>query len=250
MSDFANLTGVVPNWPVSAKVTVLTTTRLGGVSASPFDALNLGLHVGDEPEAVITNRRRLTESFSLPAEPVWLNQTHSTSILDVTQQHHESVDVDGAYTCLTNVVLAVLTADCLPIVISDDQGTQLAVVHAGWRGLADGIVRNAINQFNGQSNLHAWLGPAIGPSKFEVGEDVRAAFMQRDEVNAEHFKAGNEPGKYWGDLYALSGTELIRSGCQISGGGYCTHTQADLFYSYRRDGKFSGRMATLAWISE
>ncbi|MFK8083739.1 MAG: peptidoglycan editing factor PgeF [Granulosicoccus sp.] len=234
---------------MSAKVTVLTTTRQGGVSAPPFDALNLGLHVGDRAESVMENRRRLQVSFSLPAEPVWLNQTHGINIVDVTSQPELNTDADGAYTCLTNKVLAVLTADCLPVVISDVQGTQLAVVHAGWRGLAGGIVKQALKRFNTSAGLYAWLGPAIGPERFEVGEDVRHAFVQRNAANAEHFVNGQRQGKYYADLYALARTELADAGCKTVGGDFCTHTRTDLFHSHRRDGKASGRIATVAWIS-
>lgn len=249
MSDFGNLSCVVPDWPVSANVTVLTTTRHGGVSKLPFGALNLGLHVGDSAESVLQNRRRLVSSFSLPGEPVWLNQTHGTDVLDIVQQNNGNVNGDGAYTRLPDTVLAVLTADCLPVVISDLQGIQVAVVHAGWRGLAGGILSQALNRFDKSAELFAWLGPAIGPSRFEVGDDVRDAFAMVNEANVEHFKAGNTRGKFWADLYALARTELSGAGCQTFGGNYCTHTQADLFHSHRRDGKASGRIATLAWIS-
>ncbi|MFK7994204.1 MAG: peptidoglycan editing factor PgeF [Granulosicoccus sp.] len=246
---FASLSCVVPDWPVSAKVTVMTTTRHGGVSEAPFDALNLGLHVGDKLDAVLENRRRLLQSFSLPAEPIWLNQTHSTDILDVVQSRCKNVDADGAFTRLSNTVLAVLTADCLPIVMSDTAGAQLAVVHAGWRGLAGGIVSQAISRFDKGAEICAWLGPAIGPARFEVGDDVRDAFVQRLEINATHFKQADKAGKYWADLYGLARTELTQAGCHSVGGEYCTHSQSDMFHSHRRDGTASGRMATLAWIS-
>lgn len=224
-------------------------TRKGGVSAPPFDALNLGLHVGDSADAVMENRRMLKESLSLPALPVWLNQTHGTQILDVTPEGYDSVDADGSYTCMTNTVLAILTADCLPLVISDIAGTQLAVVHAGWRGLAKGIVNQALKRFDNCAEVCAWLGPAIGPTRFEVGDDVRDAFIQRNVANAEHFADGKVVGKYWADIYALARTELHDAGCKTYGGEYCTHAQADLFHSHRRDGKYSGRIATVAWIS-
>lgn len=249
MSDFANLSCLVPDWPVSSNVTVLTTTRHGGVSKVPFDSLNLGLHVGDDTDDVQENRRRLVKSFSLPAEPVWLNQTHGTDIVNVLHHPQQGVDADGTFTRLPNCVLAVLTADCLPVVISDLQGTQLAVVHAGWRGLAGGILKEALSRFDKDAELYAWLGPAIGPSKFEVGEDVRDVFVRRFDANIEHFRQGEAVGKYWANLYALARTELKNAACQALGGDYCTHTQSELFHSHRRDGKASGRMATIAWIS-
>ena len=247
MSSSGNLTRVVADWQVPARISAFTTTRVGGVSHPPFDALNLGLHVGDDPAAVNENRRLLQQEFALPAEPVWLNQTHGTVVLDVD----ESTDTaaDASYTRTPNKVLAVLSADCLPVVISDSEGAQLAVVHAGWRGLANGILTNAAARFQPGSTLHAWLGPAIGPARFEVGEDVRAAFTSRAADNTKHFAQGKDKGKYWADLYALATAELAMTGCShVRGGDYCTHIQDRLFHSHRRDGVASGRMATVAWI--
>ncbi len=235
---------------MSANVTVLSTTRQGGVSIEPFHSLNLGLHVGDNAEAVVENRKRLVERCALPAEPVWLNQTHSADILQVSTTHPDDrPDADGSFTCLPDTVLAVLSADCLPVVISDRQGTQLAVVHAGWRGLAAGILSRAIAAFKKDSALFAWMGPAIGPEKFEVGQEVFDVFTQRNSVNARHFKQGETQGKYWANLYELARMELSEAGCEVFGGDYCTHTQEDLFHSHRRDGTASGRIATVAWMS-
>jgi len=247
MSNFASLTCVVPDWQAPVNVTALTSTRTGGISQPPFDALNLGLHVGDEPQAVEENRRRLQQSFALPVEPVWLNQTHSNVVVNVDQ----SVDTaaDGAYTCTPQTVLAVLTADCLPVVICDLEGQQLAVVHAGWRGLAKGIIANAVAHFQPDSQLQAWLGPAIGAGRFEVGEDVLEAFVSRAADNEKCFIKGDTKGKYRADLYKLAASELASVGCsRVIGGNYCTYEQNNLFHSFRRDGT-SGRMATVAWVS-
>ncbi len=248
MSRVGNLTCVAPDWQVPANVTAFTSTRLGGVSEPPFDALNLGLHVGDKPDAVKENRQRLQHSFALPAEPVWLNQTHSTVVLDADRSADTAAD--GSYTCTPQTVLAVLTADCLPVVICDKKGEQLAVVHAGWRGLANGILATAVARFQPASQLQAWLGPAIGPSRFEVGEDVLEAFVSRAADNEKCFVKGEAKGKYLADLYALATSELAMAGCSdVSGGNYCTHVNDTLFHSHRRDGVSSGRMATVAWIS-
>ena len=247
MSNFASLTCVVPDWQLPVNVTALTSTRAGGISQPPYDALNLGLHVGDEAHAVEENRRRLQQSFALPAEPVWLNQTHSNVVVNVDQSTDTAAD--GAYTCTPQTVLAVLTADCLPVVICDLEGQQLAVVHAGWRGLAKGIVANAVAHFRPGSQLQAWLGPAIGPGRFEVGEDVLEAFVSRAADNEKCFIKGDAKGKYLADLYKLAAAELASVGCsQVIGGNYCTYEQNTLFHSFRRDGT-SGRMATVAWVS-
>ena len=254
MTQFANITCIVPDWSGPANVTAFTTTRLGGVSQPPFDAMNLGLHVGDDEESVIENRRRLQQSLGLPSQPHWLNQTHSTDICAINQDHNGAVNGDGSYTEHTDTVLAVLTADCLPIVISDSKGTQLAVVHAGWRGMANGIIENAMEHFGAGGDNHAWLGPAIGAQRFEVGDDVLDVFTQQDKRHREFFrpvdKPINKPGKYMADLYAIARAKLMLTGCSsVSGGNHCTFTESKLFHSHRRDGTKSGRMATVAWLS-
>ncbi len=258
---FGLLTCMTPVWAVSSRITAFTTTRLGGVSAAPYDALNLGLHVGDDEQAVRENRRRLQESFALPEPPHWLKQTHSTDVVAIDTQGAEAAECgDGSWTASSDTVLAVLTADCLPVVISDSRGCELAVIHAGWRGLAAGILENALARFGSQSELHAWLGPAIGPDAFEVGAEVRQAFIERNPLHARCFKAvnnlaasgqqGNEK-KYWADLYSLARTELQQCrSVSVTGGDYCTVTQAAWFHSHRRDGLRSGRLATVAWIGK
>ena len=250
MTTFANPDCVLPDWPVPAKVKAFTTTRQGGVSQPPFDSMNLGLHVGDDKASVNENRRLLQHTLGLPSQPHWLKQTHSIDICDLKQPGHDAQIGDGAYTQLAGTVLAVLTADCLPVVISDSSGTQLAVVHAGWRGLANGIISSVMTRFNTSDGIHAWLGPAIGAKRFEVGEDVLDAFTRHRKGNADYFAPLNKPGKYLADLYALARSELMRLGCaSVSGGEHCTYIEEKLFYSHRRDGADSGRMATIAWIS-
>ena len=267
-SGFGVLTGMTPQWQVASGVTAFSTTRLGGVSAAPYESLNLGLHVGDELQAVQENRRRVQESFALPAEPCWLNQTHSADILAIGEggrrelagvdlPEGESPGADGAWTDQAGTVLAVLTADCLPVVISDAEGRQLAVVHAGWRGLAAGILENALAKFTPGVELHAWLGPAIGPDAFEVGEEVRQAFVDRKSEHADSFLPGQADStavsgvKFWADIYALARAEL--QACRpvsVTGGDYCTVSQPQWFHSHRRDGTRSGRMVTVAWMDD
>lgn len=249
---FANLTTLVPDWDVCSRVTAFCTTRLGGVSKPPFDSLNFGLHVGDDESHVRENRRRLEDAMALPAPPVWLNQTHGTQLIQLPDSQAQSIvqSADGAWTTRSDTVLAVMTADCLPVIISDRQGSCVAVVHAGWRGLANGILGNALAHFDESLELHAWLGPAIGPQRFEVGEEVREAFITRLDEHHRAFAQAGQSGKYLADLYALARGELnSHRKVIITGGQYCTHTQQQWFHSHRRDGKHSGRMATVAWIS-
>jgi len=263
---YASLMTLVPDWGVSSRVSVFATTRLGGVSLPPYDSLNLGLHVGDENAHVEENRRRLQDSFALPSSPYWLNQTHSADVLKlsgkshVAQRKHDGASqlssniahtADGAWSDGIDNVLAVLTADCLPVVIADTEGTSIAVIHAGWRGLAAGILENAVAAFGSRSDLHAWMGPAIGPCAFEVGEDVLDAFINRNTLHQTSFSPRAAKGKYLADIYALARTELNALGnITVTGGDYCTYTQANWFHSYRRDGVKTGRMATIAWISK
>jgi YfiH family protein len=264
---YASITTLVPDWAVSSRVTAFTTTRLGGVSQVPYDSLNLGLHVNDERAAVEENRRRLQDSFALPSSPCWLNQTHSPDVINLPGEgadpqlgidgsvRHASSDAthsaDGAWTDTVDTVLAVLTADCLPVVIADTEGSNVAVIHAGWRGLAAGILDNALAAFDPHAELHAWMGPAIGPSVFEVGEDVRCEFVERNALHHELFSPRSTKGKYLADIYGLARAELNASrSITVTGGDYCTYSKANWFHSYRRDGVKTGRMATVAWISK
>ena len=250
---FASITTLVPDWAVSSHVTVFTTTRLGGVSQAPYDSLNLGLHVNDEPTAVEENRRRMNDSFALPSNPQWLNQTHSADVISLpaTSTTPSVHCADGAWTDTVDTVLAVLTADCLPVVIADSAGSSVAVIHAGWRGLSAGILDNALAAFDSKAELHAWMGPAIGASAFEVGEDVLEAFIGRNSQHQSSFIPRDTKGKYLADIYGLARAELTaRGNITVTGGDYCTYSQANWFHSYRRDGIKTGRMATVAWISK
>ncbi len=241
---------ITPVWAAPSRVRVLQTTRVGGASASPYDSLNLGLHVGDDPEAVARNRTLL--SRALPDAPCWLRQVHGTHIVEAGDARDAPHEADGAATCTPERVVGVMTADCLPVVVANAAGTRVCVVHAGWRGLAEGIVRAAIEGFGTDDALHAWLGPAIGPDAFEVGAEVREAFVRRDENHAPAFRSAGADGKYLADLYLLARTEIARTDrpapVHVTGGDRCTFTEADTFYSHRRDGPRTGRMGTFAWL--
>jgi len=239
---------IVPAWPAPVNVHALVTTRQGGVSVAPYASLNLGDHVGDDPVAVAANRRIL--QASLPAQPVWLKQVHGRGI--VVADHATGVpEADGSVARKAGVVCAALTADCLPVLLCDRAGTVVAAVHAGWRGLADGVVEAAVKAMTVEAGeILAWLGPAIGPQAFEVGGEVRQIFMANDPAAEAAFIpspcAG--AGKWLADIYLLARQRLARIGVsQVYGGKYCTHAEAERFFSYRRDG-VTGRMASLVWL--
>ncbi len=233
---------VAPAWPVRG-VRVYTTTRDGGVSRGPYASLNLGTHVGDSPEDVLANRTRLGQALGLPSAPRWLNQVHGSRVVDA-RRVESALDADGSVTSESRLVCAILTADCLPIVLADRQARCIAVLHGGWRGLAAGIIEAGVTALPvSSSELVAWLGPAIGPLHYEVGEPVRAAF--KDGAQAA-FRAIGE-GRYQADLYALARVHLAACGIsEVYGGGYDTLSDPR-FYSYRQT-QVCGRMATLAWI--
>jgi len=244
---------IVANWQAPPHIKAFTTIRDGGISGAPFASNNLGLHVGDSPDAVATNRALLRQQ--LPDEPLWLEQVHSTTIVNGDYAVNDDSAVssaniptaDGAITQVANRVMAVMTADCLPLLICDSRGQQVAAVHAGWRGLADGIIEQCIAQFNvPPQNLMVWLGPAIGANAFEVGQDVVDCFVAQRPQDLGCFTEVGD--KYLADLYQLARSRLGDLGVrQISGGDYCTYTQEDLFFSYRRDGQ-TGRMVSVIWI--
>jgi len=246
------LTCITPDWIEPGAIAALSSTRLGGVSEHPYHGLNLGRHVSDDKTAVDENRRLFRKTWSLPSEPVWLNQVHGADIEVITNSDQQtSLDsADGAWTNVPGKVIGVLTADCLPVVIADRAGRELAVVHAGWRGLVAGVLGSALEKFSKGLQLQAWFGPAIGPAAFEVGEEVRTAFVERSVSNASAFVSTENPGKYMADLYQLAERELKNAGdIRVFGGSHCTVTESALFHSYRRDGAASGRMATVAWIA-
>ena len=234
-------------WPAAARVRAVTTVRTGGVSAAPFDTLNLGDHVGDDAVAVHTNRARLRTNLALPAEPLWLTQVHGTRVVAAAQAV-PGTQADGSFTDRPGVVCAVLTADCLPVFLCDRAATRVAVVHAGWRGLAAGVVEQGLAAMGVSGDqMLAWLGPAIGPQAFEVGDEVRQAFVDHQPQAAMAFQK-NTAGRHYADIYALARLRLAAAGvAQVYGGEYCTYTQGQRFFSYRRDG-LTGRMAALTWL--
>ncbi|MEY2662442.1 MAG: hypothetical protein RIQ35_759 [Pseudomonadota bacterium] len=260
-SEFQTIHGLrvlVPNWPASPQIGAFSTTRAGGISKAPFDSLNLGRYVNDEAAAVSENRARVRAL--LPAEPVWLKQVHGTRVWDADLPHTEAIiEADAAVTSKTNTVLTVMAADCLPVLISSPVGGVIGAAHAGWRGLLGGVLENTVDAMLakvGQGDMSqylAWLGPAIGPRAFEVGEEVRAAFHEHAQKYAlpspsEAFIAiDNKPGKYWANLYLLARQRLLSKGLtHIYGGEFCTVRDQTDFFSHRRDG-LSGRFATFIW---
>ncbi len=241
---------ILPQWPAPVKIKAISTTRTGGYSQPPYASFNLALHVGDDPANVRSNRSLL--AHHLPGQPVWLNQIHSHRVLEAVAAAN-GADADGIYTTRSDTVCVVMTADCLPVLICNRQGTGVAALHAGWRGLADGIIEQGISQLmkltqSKPDELLVWLGPAIGPEVFEVGEDVRQRFMGQSLLLRDSFRPAREAGKWLADVYQLARLRLSQSGVEnVYGGDYCTYTQAGRFFSYRRDGK-TGRMASLIWI--
>lgn len=239
-----------PHWPAPARVRSAVSLRHGGVSAAPYHALNLGDHVGDDAAAVAENRRRLRAALRLPAEPAWLRQVHGTRVMDLAGAAADvRPEADASLTRTPDTVCAILTADCLPVLLCDERGSCVAAAHAGWRGLCDGVIENTVRGLGvPPSSLLAWLGPAIGPQAFEVGVEVREAFMRVDAAAARAFAPAALPQKFMGDLYALARQRLERAGVsRVYGGDLCTLSDAARFYSHRRDG-VSGRMASLIWI--
>lgn len=238
---------IVPDWPAPARVRAGTTTRQGGVSVSPWNSFNLGDHVSDDPQAVAENRRRLREARHLPAEPLWLEQVHGIEVVDAATAHGKPM-ADASVAYRPGHVCAVLTADCLPVLLCDMQGTHVGAAHAGWRGLVNGVIEQTVLRMGRPANdLLAWLGPAIGPAAFEVGEEVRQAFIAQDPDATAAFTP-SPAGRWLADIYHLARLRLQRLGVNhIYGGHWCTYTDAERFYSYRRDG-VTGRMASLIWL--
>lgn len=242
---------IVPDWPAPAWVRAGTTTRHGGVSAPPYHSLNLGDHVGDDPKAVAENRRLLRQARRLPSEPVWLNQVHGTEVVDAGALPGATPAIaDASYATRPGVVCAVMTADCLPLLLCDREGRRVAAVHAGWRGLAGGVIEAAVLRLcRPGADLLAWLGPAIGPAAFEVGAEVRERFIDLDP-QAEAAFAPSPAGRWLADIYLLARLRLARLHVtQVYGGHWCTYGDAERFYSFRRDGA-TGRMASLIWCEE
>jgi polyphenol oxidase len=234
---------IKPDWPAPPNVHALQTTRNGGFSVAPYDTLNLAAHVGDNPLLVERNRSLLSEV--VPSEPVWLEQVHGTNVVLAETAGCRS-PADACISRRKSAVCVVMTADCLPVLFCDKIGSVVGVAHAGWRGLADGVVEATVRAMSAPgANLMAWLGPAIGPAAFEVGAEVREAFMQHDPAAEAAFTPRN--GKYLADLFLLARQRLAAIGvARVYGGGACTFTDAEQFFSYRRDDQ-TGRMATMIW---
>ncbi|MCG8612464.1 MAG: peptidoglycan editing factor PgeF [Pseudomonadales bacterium] len=253
---------IVPVWPAPAYVSALVTTRSGGVSSSPYESFNLGDHVGDNERAVAQNRTRLSVLSGLPSKRVrWLSQVHSDRVLEYRAiadagPEKAAEEADGAVTSCLNLACVVMTADCLPVLLCNQQGTRVAAVHAGWRGLLAGILENAVRCFDSGDQLLAWLGPAIGPNCFEVGPAVFDPFTQQSAAARSAFTAIESSAKAQGerkwlaDIYTLARIRLNQTGVfDVYGGDFCTVTEADRFFSFRRDG-VTGRMASMIWLTE
>jgi YfiH family protein len=242
------LRSIIPDWNVPPQVHALVTTRVGGVSKGTHASLNLGLRCGDEVDAVLENRRRL--QAVLPAAPIWLRQVHGRGVLVASPAHAgaEEHQADACIATRPGTVCAVLVADCMPVLLAEESGGAVGVAHAGWRGLSSGVLEAAVAAFPcAPSRLVAWLGPAIGPRVYEVGEEVRAVFVAHDASAASAFTP-TRPGHWLADLYALARQRLARCGVtRVAGGEFCTYSEPERFYSFRRD-RVTGRMAALVWL--
>lgn len=239
-------TGYTADWPAPERVRSWQTTRHGGVSQGTYSSLNLAAHVGDEPPAVATNRARLSDALGLPAEPVWLEQVHGIRVLNADRGVDGSAD--AAVSFKARRVLVVMTADCLPVLLTTSDGSRVGVAHAGWRGLASGVLEAAAGALECDPvEILAWLGPAISQPAFEVGDEVRAAFTALDPAAAGAFEQ-NARGRWQADLYALARAALGRAGVsKIYGGGACTYGEVERYFSHRREAP-CGRMASLIWL--
>jgi YfiH family protein len=235
--------GWIPaDWPAPDNVVAGTTTRTGGISKGMYESLNLGAHVGDDPGAVAGNRERFVAMCGLPHEPAWLTQVHGTAVQVVGESG--SAEADAAIARDPSTVIAVLTADCLPILLCAGSGTEIAAIHCGWRGLTAGVIATTLSRMaTAPGGLLAWLGPAISQAAFEVGDEVRQAFVGQDAAANACFEP-NERGRWQADLYALARLQLHGAGIgAVYGGGFCTYGDSGRFFSYRRDGQ-CGRMAS------
>lgn len=237
---------LIPDWPAPANVKALQTTRHGGISATPYDTLNLGLHVGDDPVRVNRNRQSLAPL--MPSEPVWLEQVHGVEVANADLAACRVV-ADASVAKQRGSVCVVMTADCLPVLLCDEDGMVVGATHAGWKGLAAGVIEATVKAMDvAPHKLLAWLGPAIGPAAFEVGGEVRTAFIAHD-ANADAAFKPHGAEKYLADIYLLARQRLNALGItRVYGGDRCTYTQKDQFFSYRRDG-VTGRMVTFIWLA-
>ena len=238
---------ITPDWPAPACVRAVSTTRSGGVSEGDFACFNLATHVGDDPAAVLENRRRLREALGLTHEPAWLNQVHGTNVV-AASEFESPPSADASFTATRNQACVVMTADCLPVLFCNRAGTHVGAAHAGWRGLVGGVLARTLEAMKLEpGEVLAWLGPAIEPAAFEVGPEVREQFLARDPADEAAFSA-NSRGRWQADIYELARRELGRLGItQISGGGFRSYDDSERFFSFRRQPR-TGRMATLVWI--
>ena len=253
------LNKIEPNWTVSQQIQAFCTTRQGGLSKAPFNSLNLGLNAGDDATDVLQNRSILRSA--LPAEPLWLKQIHGVTVSTPASRNalgNGPYEADASVTNIPNEVLAILTADCMPVLFASTSGDVIGAAHAGWRGLSGGILENTINEMIAlspgltTSDISAWMGPAIGPSAFEVGEDVLQAFAQQGKstLSKAFIPIIGTPGKYLANLYLLARDRLHALGIErIDGAEFCTVNDPEHFFSYRRD-KVTGRFASLIWFSD
>lgn len=237
---------IVPDWPAPGNVCAASTERAGGVSKGAYAELNLGSHVGDAAQAVARNREAVIAALKLPNEPSWMEQVHGTDIVDLDTE--SSLIADGAVTSTPGKVCVILTADCLPVLLTNTAGDRVGAAHAGWRGLANGVLPAAVNAMKSDpSGLIAWLGPAIGPGAYEVGGEVRDEFIAADAAAKDHFEP-NANGRWQANLYELGRLSLAAAGVEaVYGGGFCTATESNRFFSHRREAP-CGRMATLIWL--
>lgn len=240
-------TWIKPDWPAPAQVRAASTMRAGGGSKGPFASLNLGMHVGDDYQDVSANRLQIMRDLELPSPPQWLTQVHGNHTVKAGDS--EAPEADAAFTRTPGIVCAVMTADCLPVLLCTPDGSSVAAIHAGWRGLASGVIESAI-QAIGTTDVMVWLGPAIGPAAFEVGPEVLESFARLDTAHAHAFRPAGQ-ARFMADIYQLARLTLVRAGVRpdaIHGGRWCTYHQPADFFSYRRD-RVTGRMATLIWLA-
>jgi len=240
---------IYPNWPAPDNIKAMTTTRNeGGVSVAPFDSLNLADHLGDDHDAVASNRQQLFNLAQLPNTPLWLSQVHGVRVIN-SVDWQMNIEADASFSSTLDHVCCVMTADCLPILVCNRQGTMVAAIHAGWRSLADGIIEATLAEFKCEADdILIWLGPAIGPNQFEVGLDVYQAFTAYSPLAAQAFKQTDKT-HYLADIYQLARQRLQALNINtIYGGDYCTLSDPKRFFSYRRD-DLTGRMASMIWIA-
>ncbi len=242
------------NWPAPKHIKAFTTVRNNGLSQPPYHSCNLAEHVGDDAQTVLANRVLLKSTLDLTEEPIWLEQTHSTIALPALPEHRGH-NADASFTASRQRVCVVLTADCLPILVCDRKGTHVAAIHAGWRGLVNGVIENTLAEMNvDPADLLVWLGPAISGNVYEVGDEVKQHFITAgtpaDLADIEAAFLPSPKGRWLANLYLLATQRLAKKGVtQIFGGEYCTFRDKELFYSYRRDGAATGRMASLIYMA-